>query len=278
MSAPPDGPFRPPASLNAKSTWEELNFPAVNLLNQTARDEERSFLLGKITEYLAVSIFVMTLVAYEWAHWYFRWQPNPFVFAILGVPLVGYALVRVWFILPKLHALRLQQTASKTMKSALEALASRGFYVFHNVSDPSGWHIGSVVVGPVGTFSVTARYASRRGEAMETVDHLDRNTVRLAGHEALADPLGQARRSSFALYGLLTAANLDTVPVQPLLAFPGWPLGKKPSGEERDVWVINEHTLEKELTGLPPVLEPKDLIGVCTVLEKFVRDPGGRTG
>jgi len=270
VAAPPTDAGNRNAS-PSKTDWEEVNRPYVNLLNEGAQREERSHLLGKVTEYLVVSIFVMTLVAHEWAHWYFKWTPQPMVFAVLGVPLVGYALVRVWFLLTRLHHLRVQQNASRSLKSAIESLSEKGWYVFHNVRDTTGWNVGSVIVGPGGAFTVTARFATRRGEAGETVDHLDRHTLRLADHEALADPLGQARRSAFALYGLLSSANLDTVPVQPILVFPGWPLGRRPPQEERDVWVANEQSLAGEFSDLPKVLEPRDLIGICTVLERHAK-------
>ncbi len=251
-----------------KSAWREVNRPVIDLFNESTQREERSRLLGKITEYLFVSIFVMTLVAYEWALWFFQWTPRPLVFAALGIPLVSYALVRVAFLWRRLHGLHLQQNAAQNLKSSVENLSEFGYFVFHNIRDGTGWDLGSVIVGPPGAFTLTARFATRNGRFGECLDHLDRHTLHLAGREPLADPLGHARRSAFALYSLLATANLETIPVQPILIFPGWPLGKQPPGEERDVWVVNEQGLASELTHLPKLLEPKDLIGVCTLLER----------
>ncbi len=253
------------------SDLRSLNQPRLTVFDEEGRLEERSHLLGKIAEYSVVCVFVLTLVVYEWAHWYFHWKPQPVLFGVVGLCLVGYAAVRISFIIPKLRALKAERHAAHSVRTELRSLAGRGWYVFDSVVEPDGRFLGTVVVGAPGVFSVTTRFISRRGAAFENVEQPDQKTILAGGRTALADPLGQARRSAQALYALLARENLDTVTVMPVLVFPGWKVGSLPREEERDVLVGNEDIFLECLANMPSLLEARQVIQVCSLLEKLSR-------
>jgi hypothetical protein len=245
------------------------------LLDETAGRNERAAMMGKITEYLVVCIFILTLVAYEWMHWHFNWRTRPVVFSILGVCLTGYAAVRIGFMIPRLRLLKMERESRDHLRSVLKSLASSGFYLFDQVVDAQGRFIGSVLLGERGVFTVTARFVSRPGVPFESITSGAEGRLRAGDHEILADPLGQARRSASLLYGLLARENLETVAVQPLLVFPGWKIGGIEQDGAEEVRIVNEKSLGEEIPQLPRTVEPGTVIRLCQAMDRW--SVGART-
>lgn len=250
--------------------------PEVTLLDEAPRRQARSFLLGKIAEYLTVCVFVLTIMAYEWAHWYFKWTPHPMLFTGVGVCLVGYAVVRITMMIPKLQALKREERAASSYNAALQQLTTSGWFVFHRVRDSQGRGIGTILVGPCGVFNLTARYASRSGRVFEVIQEDIHGTIMVGSHQALGNPRDQARRATMSAYKLLAEEGMETIPIQPVVIFPAWEVSPRLASEEETngreetpVWIMNEAMLQEKLVALTPVLEPKEVIRLCTLFDKF---------
>ena len=250
--------------------------PEVTLLDETPRRQARSFLLGKIAEYLTVCVFVLTIMAYEWAHWYFHWTTHPMIFTSVGICLVGYAVVRMGMMVPRLRALKQEERAASSYNAALQQLTTRGWFVFHRVRDSQGRGIGTMLVGPCGVFNITARYASRSGRVFEVIQEDVNGTIMVGSHQALGNPRDQARRATMNAYKLLAEEGMETIPIQPVVIFPAWEVSPRLASEEdtnereeTPVWIMNEAMLQEKLAVLPPILEPKEVIRLCTLFDKF---------
>ncbi len=231
-------------------------------------------MLGKIAEYMTVSVFVLTLVAYEWAHWYFHWQPQPLAFGLVGLALVGYACIRVGMMLPKLRGIKLEAAAAAQFQQVLEQLSTRGCYVFNQLTAPHGQRIATLVVSPAGVFCLFVRYLSRPGGIFDTIEFTPPELLRVNDHAVPGNPCAQARRMMMSAYALLAEAGLETVAIQPVVVFPTWSINEaettNPVASEVPVWVVNETLLLERLSNQPSILEPKTLITLCTFLEKRV--------
>jgi hypothetical protein len=249
--------------------WRVLNQPEISFLDETPRQEERSRLLGKIAEYLTVSVFVLTVMVYEWAHWYFKWTPHPLVFAVVALGLVSYALVRILMLIPKLRAISQEADAAGSYQRALKELTARGWYVFQQVRDTFDRQIGTWIVGAGGVYCVTLRYPSRKGKAFEEISEQSDGQFLVSGHPMLGNPREQASKAVMAAYALLADMGLETVPIQGVLVFPTWKITTKDSSDEASVWILNEGDLVQRLKDRPPLLEPKTVIELCTALEKL---------
>jgi hypothetical protein len=258
-----------------EADWTILNQPEVSLLDEHPRKEERSMLLGKIAEYMMVSVFVLTLVAYEWAHWYFKWQPHPLAFGLVGIAIVGYACIRVGMMLPKLRALKLEAAAAEHFKQVLTQLSNQGCYVFNQVAAPQNRQIATLVVSRAGVFCLFVRYPSRTGGLFEAIEFTPPEKLLVGGHPVPGNPCQQARYMTMSAYALLAEAGLDTVSIQPVVIFPTWSIKENDSpalsADEVPVWVMNETSLCEKLSQLPPVLEPRTVIELCTLLEQRVQ-------
>ncbi len=233
-------------------------------------------LLGKIAEYLTVSVFVLTLVAYEWMHWYFHWKPQPLGFGLVGMAIVGYACIRVGLILPRLRSLKLETAAAWQFQDALQQLSLRGCYVFNDVATTQGQFVGTLVVAPAGVFCLLVRYLSRSHDFFEGVTFQAPEQLTVGGHPVPGTPCVQIRRMCQHAGALLEQAGLPPVPVQPIVVFPAWTIKlETPPADspEPALWVVNETSLIEQILSLPPTLEPKTVIELCTCLERRVLPP-----
>ena len=103
--------------------------------------------------------------------------------------------------------------------------------------------------------------------------HQDDTSLRIGSHEVLADPLDQARRAAAGLYEMLGAEGIETVPVQPVVVFPGWTVRRPETFTDPEVLVVGDQSLEEAIRGAANRLEPRDVIAVCLLLEKAARPP-----
>ena len=72
---------------------------------------------------------------------------------------------------------------------------------------------------------------------------------------------------------MLAAEGLDTVPVQPMVIFPGWTVERPDTFTDPEVIVAGEQSLEAEIRQGEARMEPKDVIAVSLLLEKTARTP-----
>ena len=249
------------------STWRDLDQPEFSLLDEVPRRQERSKVLGTITEYLTVSVFVLTIMAYQWIHWLFKWEPHPLIFSVIGGCLIGYAIIRICMMIPRLNALKLEAASARNYQNALQQLSARGWYVFHRVNGGENNHLGTMIVGPAGVYCLTARHISRLGDAPQVIEEGTDGSLTLGGTPLLGNPQQQAQRATMQAYHLLSKAGLDTISIQPVLVFPSWRIVSP--HEANPVWVLNENLLLQRLSDLPSVLEPKQVIELCTLLERY---------
>ena len=91
--------------------------------------------------------------------------------------------------------------------------------------------------------------------------------LEIAGHPVFADPVGQARQAAAALYSAFAQEGLETIPVRPVVIFPGWNI--RHAGEDNDVLIVNERELVEQVLNSPTVMEPRELIGASLFLERL---------
>lgn len=244
-----------------------MDQPEFSLLNEGPRRQERSLVLGTITEYLTVSGFVLTIMAYQWIHWLFKWEPHPLIFTIIGGCLIGYAIIRISMMIPRLNALKLESAAARNYQNALQQLSTGGWYVFHRVHDGENHHLGTIIVGPGGVYCLTARHITRLGDTPQVIEESSDGSLSLGGTPLLGNPQQQAQRATMQAYSLLAKAGLDTISIQPVLVFPSWRIVSP--HEANPVWVLNENLLLQRMRDLPSTLEPKQVIELCTIFERY---------
>jgi hypothetical protein len=227
---------------------------------------EATQLKGKMLEYGIVALVVLFIAAYEWLRRLIG-LPQQLVWIVLfAFGIAAYCAVRIALLHRRLRALSGGENLWHSMRADFDSLGEHGFYLFDGLKDARGLNLGPVLVGPTGVFSLNIRSNVRSGALFEKIDHVDSRSLLIAGHPALADPLGQARASAERVRMWLESRGSANVPVSPMLVYPGWNLGRRPPDADRDVIVANEKTLASEVLSFPRRLEPKHIIPICQAL------------
>ena len=100
---------------------------------------------------------------------------------------------------------------------------------------------------------------------MDRIEQPTPNSVFAAGRPAIGNPIRQARNSGRRLNLTLEAKGVTTYEPKSILVFPGWKVGK--TCPESDVLVTNETLLGDYLKALPTILEVRDVITLCEILD-----------
>jgi hypothetical protein len=250
---------------------KELNESNVSLLDESGNGERRAGLAGKMAEYVLVALIVLMIAGIEVGRWYFNTPPQPLWVCVFAAGVILYAALRVWLIVPQLQVLGRELEARRLLRSAVERLCGKGYVLFDGVTSARGWSLGSVLAGPTGVFCVVPRFIPRGRDLREQVAHLDNVSLKIAGRDVLANPLEQARRAAAGLYELLAAAGLDTVPVQPVVVFPGWTVQRPAGFADPEVLVTGDQLLEETIRGASGQMEPREMIAVSELLAKAAR-------
>ncbi len=253
----------------ARELLSEAIHPRLAVFDESITQERRSALASRIAEYSLVAAVVLVIAGIEITRYLFHSPPQPLLFGIAAAVIIGYASVRIGFILKQLGTLRREQEARASLRSSIEDLCGRGYLLFDGITDPRGHLLGSVILGPSGVFTVVPRFLPRGDDLGEKIDVLDDQRVEIEGNRILADPLGQARRAASALYTYLAEHELTAITVHPVVVFPGW---KVRVHQQSDVITVDERELTHRILQMPTVLEAKDLIGASLVLEKLHRN------
>lgn len=262
-------PIPPTRSQGVSRLLDELNTTRLSLTAEEVSGERRARLLGQVAEYALVSLVVLVIAGIEVGRWYFKTPPQPILVCAFALGVTGYALLRVWMILPQLRVLAREREARYLMKGVVERLCAKGFMLFEGVTGSRGFSLGSVLVGPTGVFCLIPRFLPRGRDLTEVVEQVDDERLKIGDREVLADPMDQARRAVAGLYELLAAEGLETVPVRPVVVFPGWTVRQTAGIEEPEVLATGDQGLEDLIRHYEAKLEPRLMIAVGQLLEKF---------
>jgi hypothetical protein len=228
---------------------------------------ERAALRGKIIEYVIVALVVVFLAGYEWLRWAMRTELHPLWMTAFALCIAAYCGARVWWLGARVRALQAGQLLWRSMHVDFSLLGERGYYLFEAVVDRQGVPLGPVLIGPTGVFALTVRTSLPTGRPFEKADHVGRTELRFGGRPAFADPLGGARQAARRLAGHLMQLAGKETSVTPVLVLPGWRMGSKPPVAERDVLVVSETTLAREVLDWPVRIEPKEILRLCDLLK-----------
>jgi hypothetical protein len=170
---------------------------------------------------------------------------------MLTPPIVLLAVFELYFIFKllstfsKRRRLRLGYEGELAVGQELIQLMRDGYFVFHDFPTDK-FNIDHIIVGPAGVFAVEtkARQKPMTGNGCADAKVVyDGKTLHFPNWTDNKS-LGQARRQARWLSEWLTYAVGDKVPVQPILALPGWfiertsPNGMKVINPKNFSWVL----------------------------------------
>src|SRR5688500_6158597 len=142
---------------------------------------------------------------------------------VLAQAWLGWKLAHT---LARLRNLRLGHEAQMAVGQELSELARAGFRIFHDFPANDGAsNIDHVLVGPAGVFLVEtlgrAKPGRKAAASAAWVLHYDGKALLFPGW-AETEPLLQAERNADWLQQWMSGAVGQAIPVQPVVAHPGW--------------------------------------------------------
>ncbi|MGH8741398.1 MAG: nuclease-related domain-containing protein [Burkholderiales bacterium] len=140
--------------------------------------------------------------------------------AVLGLAAQSWLGWKLWQSLWRLRRLKLGHEAQLAVGQELAELGRAGFRIFHDFPAGDGrFNLDHVLVGPSGVFLVETKGRSDTDTPWEV--QYDGRVLQFPGWVE-TEPLVQARANADALQRWLSGAVGQGIPVEPVVALPGW--------------------------------------------------------
>ncbi|MDB5958054.1 nuclease-related domain-containing protein [Ramlibacter sp.] len=252
----------------AEKTRSPLKDKPLRLPGQSVQREREDLIENAVTQPFMLAIFVVVLAALEWWRFYTGAKPNPVVYTVAALVMVGYAGIRLCRALPKLRSLRQGLEGERAVGQFLERLREQGFNVYHDVVG-NGFNVDHVLIGPAGVFTVETKTWSKpitgRAEVI-----FDGEKITIGASTPDRDPVIQAKAQASWLRSLLVDSTGKQFSVRPTILFPGWFISNT-DGSFREVWVLEPKALPAFLANEPTRLSREDINLASFHLSRFVR-------
>lgn len=192
--------------------------------------------------------------------------------ALVGAAFTAWIVWKMLNLVKERDRWRLGLRGERFVGQQVNQLMLHGCRVFHDVPLDQGGNIDHVVVAPSGVFAIETK-AKRKGTASETRRAheviYDGQTLEYPLYRDTRD-LHQARTQAERLQKMLIPLLLEPVPVQPLLALPGWFVISRALG---DVIVVNPKMIEAAIVSPSQTILSADQIReISYILDQKCRD------
>jgi hypothetical protein len=234
-------------------------------------DDQLVELRERLFEPLIMALLFIIIAGLEWWRAYFVLPLNPWLFTVAAFLALGYAVYRVWRVIPVARALRLARDGERAVGQYLEQLRRDGYQVFHDVIG-SGFNVDHVAIGPAGVFAIETKTFSKPASGPAKV-LVDGDRILVDGRQPDRDPLVQGKAQANWLGNLLAESTGRKFRVRSVIVFPGWYV-EQDRASRREVWVLNPKGLPSFLENEPRTLSPEDVKLASYHLSRFIRSSG----
>lgn len=222
----------------------------------------------KVLSPIFLALLLTLMAGLEWWAYFNPRPPSPLLYSFFALAAIAYAVfqgVRTW---PKLNALRQAEEGEKAVGQFLERLREQGYQVFHDILG-DGFNVDHVIIGPAGVFTIETKTWSKPRHGSPKIT-FDGETLLAAGFEPDRNPMIQAKAQASWLQRLLAESTGKTLPVWPVVLFPGWYIEDNRTNR-RDLWVLEPKALSAFLAQEKVRLAPEDVALAAYHLSRFIR-------
>jgi hypothetical protein len=236
---------------------------------QSVREQRVDIVFDKLMAPMFVAIMLAVLAGMDLLRYFFPSKPNPWVSvicALLALVFMVWQFRQYW---PKIRMLKLAEDGEKAVGQLLENLRSGGYAVFHDLVG-TDFNVDHVLIGPAGIFTIETKTWNKPGKGSPTIT-FDGTELLAAGYEPDRNPVIQAKAQASWLQRLLAESTGKTLPVRPVVLFPGWFIEDSRSSR-KDLWVLEPKALSGFLAKEPSVVAPEDVKLAAFHLSRFIRE------
>ncbi len=242
-----------------------LRNPGESLDREVERllDEE---LLG----YVFFTLAIIVLVINEWWEWLLKSPPQPIVWTVFGLVLLGFCVHKFFAVRSSIKLLQLGLDGEKIVGQGLEDLRDIGCKIIHDIPG-DGFNIDHVVISRHGIFAIeTKTYMKPSGGNARVV--FDGETILVNGKSPNRDFISQALAERSWLKNFLIQNSGREFPVKAAIVFPGWFVEHIEKKQRNDLWVLNPKGLASFIVHEPVQISDEDVALATSRLSHHVRN------
>ncbi len=211
--------------------------------------------------------FALALVVLEWARWFLKTPPAPWVMTAVAALILGYSIYRLARFRKQLSALRLGRDGERAVAESLDELKAAGAVVFHDIQAPN-FNIDHVVLSRHGIFAIETKTFSKAPRAEATYDG---KTLLVNGRTPQRDPILQVEACADWVRKTLEAMTAKHYPVRPVVVLPGWFVRLGSDARRHRTWVLNPKMLPGYVKHEPITLPEEDVKLAVYCLARHIR-------
>ena len=236
--------------------------------------EQRFDLFGdQILPLVAMTIMLIMLTCALWAVQLGWITLRPGVFTVITIGFCIYTFWKFKKVMKKVHLVNRGLSAEKAVGQFLEQFRAKNYAVFHDIPVEAGdkkFNIDHLLVGPKGIFTIETKYRKKPLSGECKVKY-DGTQISINGQAPDRDPIAQALgQAAWVQDYLKSCTALASVPVTPLVVFPGWYVDYLQAGNA-NVKVTNEQLIWACIQSSPHQLAPHDAKLVESRLAKYIQ-------
>jgi hypothetical protein len=236
---------------------------------QSVREQRVALAIDKLLPPFSAFLLLFGFAMLEWWRYFVPAAPQPWIATTMAAVAAVYAFVRIRRYWPRIQTLRLAEDGEKAVGQYLESLRKSGYQVFHDVVGED-FNVDHVIIGPAGVFTIETKTWNkpRRDNPKITFDG---ETLLVGGLEPDRNPVIQAKAQASWLQRLLAESTGKTLPVRPVVLFPGWFI-EDSRASRKDLWVLEPKALPAFLAQEKAQVAPEDVKLAAFHLSRFIRE------
>lgn len=232
-----------------------LRNPAESLLE--LRD---NLVFDKALSPILLTVMLAILTAFAWSQHFGFPAPDPNLLTALTIISLAATVVAIRRTIKRARLINQGIAAEKAVGQFLEQFRAQGYKVIHDILVKAGdntFNIDHLLIGPNGLFTIETKGWRKplRGQCIVTYDG---QKVLINGQIPDRDPIAQAMgQAAWVREYLKSCTALTTIPITPLVVFPGWYIDYFQAGDAK-VKVANEQLVWSCIQSSPHRLAPHD--------------------
>lgn len=252
----------------SEKTRSPLKDKPLRLAGQSLQEQRQELWNDRFLPSYLVAALLAIIAALEWFRYFRSDPPRPVLMTGAAVVAVIFAAWRFSRLRPRMLRLKQGMDGERAVGQFLERLREQGYQVFHDVPG-DGFNLDHVCIGPGGAFTVETKTWSKPSSGNARIQ-FDGQRLLVNGHEPERDVIAQAQAQATWLARTLQESTGRSIPVQPVVVFPGWFVEASP-GAHKSVWVMEPKGLPAFLANEPARLLPEDVKLAAFHLSRYVR-------
>ena len=256
-----------------KTGRSPLKQPPLHNPGESLVEQRFDLMFDQILPHLLAAIMFIILSGYVWAI-QLGWIPVRA--EAVTVITIGWCIYTFWKFKKVMKQVRLMNrglAAEKAVGQFLEQFRAKSYAVFHDIPVKTGdkkFNIDHLLVGPKGLFTIETKYRKKPLSGECKVKY-DGTQISINGQAPNRDPIAQALgQASWVQDYLKSCTALASVPVTPLVVFPGWYVDYLQAGNAK-VKVTNEQLIWACIQSSPHQLAPHDAKLVESRLTDYIQ-------